>query len=170
MDGQESLWNAAQTFLPDVAIIEILDLLHACIYVWKAAHLFFKKKSKAASRFAKENILRILRGEVDRVIRGLRWKGTHEKLSKKRLEDLEKICGYFENNRHRMAYDEYLEAGYPIASGVIEGARRQVVKDRMERSGMRSYTRWSTCHAGPSLYLLGGSWESCHSFLDQTRN
>ena len=37
----------------------------------------------------------------------------------------------------RMRYDEYLRAGYPIASGVIEGACRHVVKDRMERSGMR---------------------------------
>ena len=36
-----------------------------------------------------------------------------------------------------MAYHEYLAAGYPIASGVIEGACRHVVKDRMERSGMR---------------------------------
>ena len=37
----------------------------------------------------------------------------------------------------RMKYDEYLEKRYPIASGVIEGACRHFVKDRMERSGMR---------------------------------
>ena len=36
-----------------------------------------------------------------------------------------------------MRYDEYLAAGFPIASGVIEGACRHVVKDRMQRSGMR---------------------------------
>lgn len=55
----------------------------------------------------------------------------------KRLEDLEQICGYFRNNASRMAYDEYLAAGYPIASGMIEGACRNVVSDRMERFGMR---------------------------------
>jgi hypothetical protein len=107
------------------------------VYVWNAAHLFYEKKSQAALCFAKQTILRLLRGEVEGVIRGLRWKSTHEKLSNKRLEELERICGYFENNRHRMAYHEYLQAGYPIASGVIEGACRHVVKDRMERSGMR---------------------------------
>ncbi len=63
--------------------------------------------------------------------------GTRKGLEGKRLEKLEKICGYLENNAHRMHYDEYLAAGYPIATGVIEGACRHVVKDRMERSGMR---------------------------------
>ena len=37
----------------------------------------------------------------------------------------------------RMSYDQCLKAGYPIATGVIEGACRHLVKDGMERSGMR---------------------------------
>ena len=41
-----------------------------------------------------------------------------------------------ENNLHGMRYDKYLQAGYPIANGVIEGACRHFVKDRMERTGM----------------------------------
>jgi hypothetical protein len=61
------------------------------------------------------------------------------------LEALERVCGYFENNRHRMAYDEYLAAGYPIASGVIEGACRHIIVDRMEHSGMRWV--WEGAHA-----------------------
>jgi hypothetical protein len=36
-----------------------------------------------------------------------------------------------------MHYGRYLRAGYPIATGVIEGACRHVIKDRMERAGMR---------------------------------
>ena len=57
------------------------------------------------------------------------------------------VCGYFEKNAARMRYDEYLREGYPIASGVIEGACRHFVKDRMERSGMR----W--CLAGAQAML-----------------
>jgi len=53
------------------------------------------------------------------------------------MEELDKTLNYFENNAERMHYNKYLEKGYPIASGVIEGACRSVVKDRMERSGMR---------------------------------
>ena len=36
-----------------------------------------------------------------------------------------------------MRYDVYLRAGYPIGSGVVEGACRHLVRDRMERTGMR---------------------------------
>ena len=63
-------------------------------------------------------------------------RAMHE-LRGKKLNELEKICNYFENNKSRMKYDQYLKAGYPIASGVIEGACGHLVKDRMERSGMR---------------------------------
>jgi hypothetical protein len=164
MDGQESFWSALHEYFPEVNIIEILDLLHVCLYVWSAAHLFYEKKSQAASRFAKQTILRLLRGEVEGVIRGLRWKGTHKKLSKKRRKELERICGYFENNRHRMAYDEYLKAGYPIASGVIEGACRHVVKDRMERSGMRWILDGAQAMLGLRCIHLSGSWEEFTRF------
>ena len=36
-----------------------------------------------------------------------------------------------------MRYDEYLARGLPIASGPVEGACKNLIKDRMERSGMR---------------------------------
>jgi len=167
MDGQESLWNAVMAHLPGVRVIGILDLLHACSYLWDAAHLFHKKKSKAASRFAKDRILRILRGEVTMVIRGLRWKGTHEQLSDKRREKLEGICGYLENNAHRMAYHEYLAAGYPIASGVIEGACRHVVKDRMERSGMRWILDGAHAMLGLRCIHLSSDWDEFLRFRIQ---
>ena len=54
-----------------------------------------------------------------------------------KLKDLTRICGYFEKHKDRMCYGQYLAKGYPIASGVIEGACGHLVKDRMERSGMR---------------------------------
>ena len=63
--------------------------------------------------------------------------GTKGKLRGSKLEKLRRICNSLEKNRDRMRYDAYLAAGYPIASGVIEGACRYDVKDRMERAGMR---------------------------------
>ena len=164
MDGQESLWKALHVHLPGVCVIEILDLLHACSYLWDAAHVFHNKNSKGASHFAKERILRILKGEVTMVIRGLRWKGTHEKLSGKRRDKLEGICRYLENNAHRMAYHEYLAAGYPIASGVIEGACRHVVKDRMERSGMRWVLDGAHAMLGLRCIHLSADWDEFMRF------
>jgi hypothetical protein len=137
MDGQPSLWIAGKQYAGDENITEILDLIHAAAYVWDAAHIFHPKNSKDAETFTRERLLRILNGQVDSVVRGLRWMGSHQNLNKKKAKKLETVCRYFNNNAHRMRYDEYLEKGYPIASGVIEGACRYVVKDRMERTGMR---------------------------------
>ena len=166
MDGQESLWNAGLEYLPEqhFEVTEILDLLHAVSYIWKAAHLFHPSGSGAALRFVRKQVKRILLGEVERVIRSLRRMATRRELSKNRLEDLEQICGYLRNNASRMAYDEYLAAGYPIASGVIEGACRTVVNDRMERSGMRWVFAGAHAMLGLRSIHLSGLWDDFLKF------
>lgn len=80
----------------------------------------------------------MLGGHIARVTRSLCRQATGRKIKGKRREDLQRISGYFANNARRMAfYDSSLERRFLIASGVIEGACRCVVKDRTERSGMR---------------------------------
>jgi hypothetical protein len=112
-----------------------------------------------ASAFARERLLRVLRGEVKSVGTGLRRLATVRGLTGAKRKRLRVICRYLKANAQRMRYDEYLEKGYPIASGVIEGACRHCVKDRMERSGMR----W--CKAGAQALpdvrseYLNGDWE-----------
>jgi hypothetical protein len=75
--------------------------------------------------------------------------GTKQGLTGTALKRLRSLCGFLENNLHRMKYDEYLAAGYPIATGVIEDACRHVIKDRMERAGMR----WKVPGAQAMLHL-----------------
>ncbi len=137
MDGQESLWNAFAERLPFTQkTVPILDILHALAYVWKAAGLFCTTKAERMA-FTRMRLLRILNGEVLSVVRGLRQMGTTHKLKGEDLKTLTTVCNYLQHNASRMRYDEYLRRGYPIASGVIEGACRHLVKDRMECSGMR---------------------------------
>lgn len=139
-DGQEDLWQVGQCCLDepyDKNAIDVLDLLHASSYVWSAARAFCGKDEPKVRAFARERLLTILRGNARGVIRGLRRMATERGLSGQDAKDVATACGYFEKNLHRMRYHEYLAAGYPIASGVIEGACRHLVKDRMERSGMR---------------------------------
>jgi len=76
--------------------------------------------------FTRKRLQAILSGRISS--KGLRGE---------KLTNLNKICSYFEKHKSRMQYDEYLKAGCPIASGVSDGACRHIVKDRMERSGMR---------------------------------
>ncbi len=87
--------------------------------------------------YGEDALVRILRGEVSAVIRGMRQMASKRELRGQALKDVRTTCNYLENNAARMRYDVYLQAGYPIASGVIEGACRHVIKDRMEHGGMR---------------------------------
>jgi hypothetical protein len=164
MDGEEALWSMRSVFSQDVPMIDILDLLHVTPRLWDAAFLFHSRESAAAEKFVRERVLRILRGEVDAVVRGLRQMGTNHRLRGNKLTRLRTICGYLKKNRHRMHYHEYLAEGYPIASGVIEGACRHVVKDRLERTGMT----WTVPGAQAMLDLrciyLTDQWESFMTF------
>ncbi len=135
LDGDPKLWNKLPEFLP-ANTIGILDIIHVTQYVWKAAKVFCKSPDDIKA-FARERILWILQGRASSVIRGLKHMSTARKLRGKPKEKIATVCGYFSKHLDHMRYDEYLREGYPIASGVIEGACCHLVKDRMERSGMR---------------------------------
>jgi len=93
MDGQPSLWDTMKLHLNFSArTVPILDILHALSYIWEAAGLFEKKDARRKA-FGRERCLRILRGEVRGVIRGLRKMGTSRGLSGKAAQDLARICG-----------------------------------------------------------------------------
>jgi hypothetical protein len=147
MDGQPSLWEASDAcldeFVTDLGkaqesqqLVDILDIIHVSGYVWKAAKAFYSHKEHQEA-FAQERLLRILRGQVTTVITGMRRMASQRNLKAEALKAVKTACHYFETNQKRMRYDEYLQAGYPIASGVIEGACRHIIKDRMEQGGMR---------------------------------
>jgi hypothetical protein len=159
MDGQKSLWEAGQRVLPQEGTLEILDLLHATPRLWDAAHLFYGRDEKQALSFVYDRVLRMLTGEVRSVVAGLRQMGTKRKLRGKTRDKLATICGDLENNAHRMRYDVYLAAGYPIASGVIEGACRHFIKDRMERSGMRWTLESAQAMLDVRSIYLNGDWD-----------
>jgi hypothetical protein len=163
-DGQESLWQARQDHLPGRNLTDILDLLHVTPRLWQAAHVFYPEGSDEAEAFARERIGRVLRGEVAGVVQGLRRRGTQRGLRGAKKKALAQVCAYLSKNRQRMRYDEYLAQGYPIASGVIEGACRHLVKDRMERAGMH----WTPAGAQAMLDVrstyVNGDWEEYQAY------
>lgn len=159
MDGQPSLWDAAAATLGEAPRVEILDLLHATGYLWEAVHLFHDSGSTMALKWMKVLTGGLLSGMGADVIRWLRHLAEQSELPAAARTRLEQIHGYFDRHRDRIHYDQYLAAGYPIASGVIEGACRHVVKDRMERAGMH----WTLPGAQALLNLrcvaLNDEWE-----------
>jgi len=139
MDGERALWKMLKTY--DMDVVCVLDIFHVLERLWAAAHCFCSEGSDQAQAFVTERLGRILEGKIGRAIGGLRQMSTKHKLSKARRGQLSAAIGYLHRNRRFMRYDEYLANGYPIGSGVAEGACRHLVKDRMELTGMR----WSAC-------------------------
>ena len=141
--------------------IGILDIFHVSERVWKVAHCFHKKESEAAWQFATHHLRMILDGKVGYVLRNLRRLLDERKkeLGSEKRKTVSAAITYFENNQDHMRYDEYLAAGYPIGSGVAEGACRHLVKDRLELTGMR----WERKGAQSMLHLraiyLNGEWD-----------
>lgn len=158
MDGERALWKKLLALVPGVVCI--LDLFHVLERLWQAAHCFHPEGSDEAKAFVTDRLLRLLRGEVGYVIGGLKQMATKQALRGSRQQQLSAAIGYLERNRRFMHYDEYLAAGYPIGSGVAEGACRHLVKDRMERTGMR----WRIPGARAMLNLravyLNGDWDA----------
>ena len=133
-------------------------------YVWQAAHVFYKEGSDDAAHFARDRLLRILQGQSDRVVRGLRVMGSKRGLIGAKKKTLRKVCGYLEANLQRMHYDEYLSKGYPIASGAIEGACRHLVKDRMERAGMHWTPDGAQAMLNVRSVYVNGDWDTYQNY------
>ena len=158
MDGERALWKRLKGLI--FGVVCILDLFHVLERLWQAAHCFHAEGSREAQEFVTDRLLRLLRGEVGYVIGGLRQMMTKQGLTGWRRRQLTAVIGYLQANRRFMNYDEYLAAGYPIGSGVAEGACRHLVKDRMELTGMR----WRVPGAQAVLDLravyINGDWDA----------
>jgi hypothetical protein len=170
MDGQACLWDDARQALGTRSGVEILDLLHATSKLWDLIHVFHPSGSAEEMPAMKLFTRLLLQGGVHHIVTWFRHGASESELSASERRRVENICGYFENHRARMRYDEYLAAGYPIASGVIEGACRHVVKDRMERSGMH----WTRTGAQAMLALrcvaINEQWPRFTQFHIQQEN
>lgn len=162
MDGETKLRDLQE--LKIRRAIGILDIWHVTEYLWKLAYCFHGEGSAEAEGFVETYLRKLLEGKVNRVIGGIRQMATKRgDLSKSKLQKLEQYLNYFAERREYMQYDEYLAAGYPIGSGVVEGACRHLVKDRMEQAGMR----WRIAGAQAILSLrsiyVNEDWDAFHA-------
>jgi hypothetical protein len=136
-DGERALQRKVAAAFQRTKLVLVLDLLHVLEKLWAVSYVFHPEGSPEAREFVKERILRILQGKVSQVVKGLRQMATKRKLKGKRRATVLGVAAYYYRNRSRMRYHSYLRKGYPIASGPVEGACKNLIKDRMERSGMR---------------------------------
>ena len=128
----------AQAAARKITVTIICDLIHVTEYLWDAAWCFFPRASAGAGGWVRARTAEILDGRTLQVAAALREASTAASgLSKTRRKTAARTAGYLEAKAPHLDYPGALAAGWPIATGVIEGACRHLVKDRMDITGAR---------------------------------
>ena len=161
-DGAESLQEHMTTAFPDFTLI--LDIIHASEYLWDTATALLGETNSTRTNWVAEKLELVLAGQTATVLAQLRAHASEPTWSEAQRKVVERTIGYYTRNQGWMRYDQYLAKGWPIGTGVVEGACGHLVKDRMEQAGMR----WTLDGAQAILDLravrLNGDWDGYWQF------
>jgi len=150
-DAQEDLlrkvYAAAKRYKVEIVVVQ--DFVHVLEYLWKAAYVLHPEHAEEREDWVLDRATAVLQVRARDVAVGLRRAATRKQLSQGERKAVDKAADYLENNRERLQYDRALAHGLPIATGVIDGACRHLVKDRMDITG----ARWGLARAEAILKL-----------------
>jgi len=173
MDGALCLWTLLSSLLKGIQWVGILDIIHVTEYLWNVGNALYGEGAPEGKQWVYDHLMAILQGRVGRVNGGLKQiLNKRQRLKSSQRKALRDAISYFGNHRAWMHYDEYLAAGYPIGSGVVESTCGHTVKSRMEGTGRR----WSIKGAESTLLLrsvyTSNDWDAywiAHQELEQQR-
>lgn len=134
IDGNEPQLNeiVARATEFGLQLTVIIDVIHVLGYLWKAGLVFNKEGTTELERWVSERLLEILHGRSSEVAGGIRRSATKRKISAEKRRPADDCADYLLKYGAFLRYDEYLASGYPIATGVVEGACRHLVGKRMD--------------------------------------
>lgn len=169
VDGERCLRKQLQKLFPNATLT--LDLRHAQEYLWKAGRLFHEEDSAELEAWVKPSNDLLLAGKVGQLLARLgkiqasvSRRGPN---TKKKREGLQKVIEYYQPRQDMMRYDKYHRDDLVLATGVIEGACRYVIGERLDCSGMR----WTLAGAEPLLQLrcieLNGDWSHFFTWISE---
>jgi len=121
--------------ITDITII--VDFVHVLEYLWKAAWCFHPEADPAAEDWVRDKATAVLNGNASQVATGIRRLATRRGLTASQRASADDAARYLTAKAPYLDYPTALQAGWPIATGVIEGACRHLVKDRMDLTGAR---------------------------------
>jgi hypothetical protein len=167
-DGAEALQEQMRTHLPGYTLV--LDIIHATEYLWDTANALLGETHPARMAWVRQHLEQILMGQTSAVIAALEAEMAAPNRTTTQVQALRTTIGYYQRNLLYMRYDVYLAWGWPIGTGVVEGACGHLVKDRMEQAGMR----WTQSGAQAILDLravrLTGDWDAYWQFHRQQQH
>ena len=140
IDGNNTQIEAvtAEAARRGVTITIIIDFIHVLpVNCWKAAWSFFDKGEPAAEEWVADQARKILHGKASQVAAGIRRRATTYGYSGAERAGADECARYLDNKNDYLDYATALAKGWPIATGIIEGACRHIVKDRMDITGAR---------------------------------
>ncbi len=167
-DGDDALQRRVSDELSKFTLV--LDIIHSSEYLWDAANALLGETHPERTVWMEKHLLSVLSGQTAAVIHTLECEVQNPALSSSQRKALNTTIGYYQRNLPYMQYDQYLARGWPIATGVVEGACGHLVKDRMEQSGMR----WTRPGAQAVLDLrsarVNDDWDDYQHFRRQQQH
>lgn len=136
-NAEQIRWIGATARDYGVEVTLVVDFIHVLGYLWKAGKALEGNDPKTIEGWVAKRSLRLLQGRASGVAAGIRRAATARGLTGSAREAVDDCARYLLNHKAYLRYHEYLRDGLPIASGVIEGACRSLVKDRMDITGAR---------------------------------
>jgi len=167
-DGAEALQKRIETHFPRHTLV--LDIIHATDYLWNAANALLGETHPDRLAWIRTYLEQLLNGDTPAVITALERAAQDPARTTTQRKALLGTAGYYRRNAPYRHYDVYLARGWPVGTGVVEGACGHLVKDRMEQAGMR----WTTAGAQVVLDLralrLNGQWDAYGQFHRQRQH
>jgi hypothetical protein len=161
-DGAEALQQQLVAHFPEHTLI--LDVIHATEYLWDTANTLLGETHPQRLAWVRAYLEPLLAGQTEAVITALEAEMKDPTGTGTQRQAVRQTVGYYRRHQPSMHDDEYLARGWPIGTGVVEGACGHLVKDRMEPSGMR----WTKTGAQAVLDLravrINGHWERYWAF------
>jgi len=160
MDGEVCLKKRMVALFPNACFA--LDIHHLEEKLWDVGRTYLKEGSDELHEWVDELMALLYKGHAEKLLARLeemkKQLSIRAKRDKAKLDALNKVIKYMEKRIEMMQYKKFLDEDLPIASGIIEGAARYVVGERMDCSGMR----WIPERAEALLHLrcieLNGDW------------
>lgn len=127
----------------------VVDFIHVLEYLWKAAYGFFDVDDEQVEEWVLEHAVAVLEGKASQVAAGMRRSATRRGLPSNERKPIDTCANYLLKYKTMLNYHQYLARGFPVATGVIEGACRHLINDRLDITG----ARWSLKGAEAVLKL-----------------
>lgn len=148
--------------LPDATLV--LDVIHAAEHLWEAANALLGERHPDRTAWVRDRLERLLTGRAAAVAAELERLGADPARAAAPRAVLRRAGAYYRRNLPYLDYPAYLARGWPIGTGVVEGACGHLVRDRLEQAGMR----WTPAGAQAVLDLraarLNGDWDAYWQF------